>query len=141
MINITSKVFDTVYNAVHLADKTADVIDVAPERFAKFPAVVVRESNNIPMRNMNTDDNSENYTRISYEVNVYTDNQTAAKAKADMIFEAVDQAMKSLKFYRSMTRRLPNQDRTIYRMYGRYEVIVQAPQEINGATVYQMYRR
>ena len=141
MINITNKVFDTVYTAVTTVDSSADVMDVPAEKFAKYPAVVVRESNNIPVRSTNTDDDSENYTRISYEIRVYTDNQTGAKAKADLIFEAVDSAMKSLKFYRSMTRRLPNQDRTVYCLYGRYEVVCSAPVVDGESTTYYMFRR
>lgn len=141
MIDISSKVFDTVYTAVTTVDSTVDVMDVPPELLAKYPSVVVREVGNVPVKSTNTDDCAENYTRISYEINVYTDNKSGAREKATQIFQAFDTAMQNLKFARTMTRRLPNQDRTIYRMYGRYEVIVSAPETVGNNTVYHMYRR
>ncbi len=140
MIDISSKVFDTVYTAVTTTDPNADVTDVPAERFAKFPAVVVRETNNAPVRRTDTDDNSENYSRIDYEIRIYADDETGAKAKADQLMQSADAAMKGLKFRRTMCHRLPNQDRTIYCVYGRYSVIVRAPFESGEDTVYQMYR-
>lgn len=141
MINIESKVFDTVYNAVHAAFPDARIDAGYVESSATFPAISVVETNNVPVRNTNTDDSSENYTRLYYEVNVYSDKADTAKSEVKAIMEVADTAMKSLKFYRTMLHQLPNQDRTIYRMYARYEVIVREFTDDGGNTVYQFYRR
>lgn len=140
MIDIESKVFDTVYNAVMTAFPNARVDAGYIERSSTFPAVSVVETNNIPVPSTDTDDNSENYTRLYYEVNIYTNTHNTAKSEARAIAKVIDDAMKSLKCYRTMMHQLPNQDRTIFRLYTRYEVIVR--QIVDGDnTVYQFYRR
>lgn len=140
MIDIESKVFDTVYNAVHTAFPEARIDAGYIEQSATFPAISVVETNNVPVASKNTDDNSENYTRLYYEVNIYTNDSSTAKSEARAIVKVVDDAMKSLKFYRTLVRQLPNQDRTIFRLYARYEVIV--GEKIDGDNVvYKFYRR
>lgn len=140
MIDIFNMVFDTVFNAVKAVDDDADIMDVPADMFAKYPAVTVRETNNVPLKRMNTDDCAENCSRLSYEIRVYCNDKELAKSHAKQIFQAVDAAMQGMKFYRTMKRELPNQDRTVFVIYGRWEVVVGQPQEINGNTVYQMYR-
>ena len=141
MIDIESKVFDTVYNAVHEAFPSARIDAGYVETSAVFPAVTVAETNNVPVQRTNTDDCSENFTRLYYEVNVYSDKQGPAKSEAKAIIAVIDDAMKSLKCYRTMMRQLPNQDRTIFRLYARYEVIVGEKPSESGDTIYQFYRR
>ena len=141
MIDIESKVFDTVYNAVTAVFPNARVDTGYAETAASFPAVQVIETNSVPVRRTNTDDNSENYTRLFYEVNIYSDRKDTAKTEARSIAKVVDDAMKSLKFYRTMMHQLPNQDRTIFRLYTRYEVVVREIDDGNGNITYQFYRR
>lgn len=142
MINISNMVFDTVYNAVAVSSHSdADVTDLPDDRFAKPKAVVVHEVNNVPVRDTATDDNAENHARISYEIRVYVNLLDDPKTTADELFEVTDTAMQGMKFYRTMMRRYPSEDRTRYRIIGRYEVIVRAPVTIGQDTVYQMYRR
>ena len=141
MIDIESKVFQTVYDAVHTAFPSARIDVGYIETSATFPAVSVVETNNVPVMRTNTDDNSENYTRLYYEINIYSDKQGTAKTEAKAIADVVDEAMKSLKCYRTMMRQLPNQDRTLFRLYVRYEVIVGMQDKANGDTLYQFYRR
>lgn len=140
MIDIESAVFSTVYNAVHTAFPNARIDAGYIERSAVFPAVSVVETNNTPVRRTNTDDNSENFTRLAYEVNIYSDKQATAKSEARAIAKVADEAMKSLKFYRTMMHQLPNQDRTIFRLYARYEVVVGIKTAPDGSEVYQFYR-
>ena len=141
MVDIESKVFDTLYNAVHAAFPNARIDASYVERNATFPYVTVSETNSVPVRRMNTDDCSENYTRLYYEVNIYSDKQNSAKSEARDIAKVCDTAMTSLKFYRTMMHQLPNQDRTLVRLYMRYEVIVEKIDKGNGDTIYQFYRR
>lgn len=140
MIDIFNKVFDTVFDAIKAVDDTADIMDVPADMFAKYPAVTVRETNNVPVKRMNTDECAENASRLSYEIRIYCDKLTGAKSHAKELFQAADSAMQGMKFFRTMKRELPNQDRTVFVIYGRWEVIVGKPQEINGNIVYQMYR-
>lgn len=141
MIDIESKVFNTVFDAVKLAYPNADVTTGFDETTAKFPCVVVMEMNNAPLRNMNTDDCAENYATLSYEISVYTDSMNHAKTEGKGVLEVADTAMQGLKFRRIRKNQPLNINRTIFRQYARYEVIVGKPIEVNGNTVYQMYRR
>lgn len=141
MIDIESKVFDTIFNAVNAVYPNADVTTGYDETTAIFPCVVVEETNNAPYRQTATDDCSENHTRVTYDVNVYTDNTNTAKSVGKDILKLVDNALQGLKFRRVSRSRPLNLSRTIFRQYGRWEVIVSKPMEIGNDTVYQMYRR
>ena len=147
MIDIESKIVDTIYNAVKdsTAYPNADVTTGYDEKTATFPCVVVEEIDNTPYRRTDTDDCAENYTRLIYEVSVYTNDVNKAKTEGKKIFEIVDTAMQGLKFRRTRKNKPLNISRTIFRQYGRWEVIVGKPfTKTVGqteTTVYQMYRR
>ena len=141
MIDIESKVFDTIFNAVTLAYPTADVTTGFDEQVAIFPCVVVNEIDNATYRNSATDDNCENHARLTYEISVYTDNANTAKTTGKTIMGIVDDALQSLKFRRIRTNKPLNIGRTIFRQYGRWEVVVSQPVEVGDDTVYQLYRR
>ena len=98
-------------------------------------------SNNAPYRRMNTDDSAENYTRLTYEVSVYTDNVNSAKTTGKAILNLVDTALQGLKFRRIHKNKPLNIARTIFWQYGRWEVIVGKPVIDGNKTIYQMYRR
>lgn len=143
MIDIESKIFDTIFNAVKAenAYPDADVTTGFDEKIAVFPCVVVEETNNAPYRRANTDDCAENYTRLTYEVSVYTDNVNSAKTTGKDILNIVDNALQGLKFRRIHKNKPLNLNRTVFRQYGRWEVIVSKPVTDGDNTIYQMYRR
>ena len=141
MIDIEDKVFDVIFNAVTAIYPEADVTTGYDETTAVFPCVVVSETNNQPLRNMATDDCSENYTRLTYEVSVYTNDKNKAKMEAKKILKIVDDALQALKFRRVHMNKPLNINRTIFRQYGRWEVIVGKPITDGENTVYQLYRR
>lgn len=143
MIDIESKIVDTIYNAVKAnnAYPNADVTTGFDEKTAVFPCVVVEETNNQPYRRMNTDDCAENYTRLTYEVSVYTNDKDKAKSEGKKILAIVDGALQGLKFRRIHLNKPLNINRTVFRQYGRWEVIVGKPITVGDKTVYQMYRR
>lgn len=141
MIDIGNKVFDTIFNAVKAEYPNADVTTGFDETSAIFPCVVVYEMNNAPLRRTMTDDCAENHTRIEYEVSVYTNTVGTAKSEGKAILEIVDNTLQGLKFRRLRKNQPLNIDRTLFRQYGRWEVVVGKPVEIDGNTVYRMYRR
>lgn len=141
MIDIESKVVDTIFNAVTAVYPNADVTTGYDEKTAVFPTVVVEEVNNSPYRQSATDDCSENHARITYEVNVYTDNTGTAKSVGKDILNIVDLALQGLKFRRIHRNKPLNLNRTVFRQYGRWEVIVGKPVTDGDNTIYQMYRR
>ena len=92
MIDIESKIVDVIFNAVKdpSAYPNADVTTGYDETVATFPCVVIEEIDNAPVRNMATDDCVENYTRLAYEISVYTDNIGSAKTEGKAILEIVE---------------------------------------------------
>lgn len=141
MIDIESKVFDTIFNAVTASYPNADITTGYDEKTAVFPCVVVEEINNQPYRRSATDDCSENHATISYEVSIYTDNLNNAKTTGKAIMQIVDTALQGLKFRRVHRNKPLNINRTVFRQYGRWEVIVGKPVTVGENTVYQFYRR
>lgn len=141
MIDIEHKIVDTIFNAVRLAYPDADVTTGFDEKTAVFPCVVVEEIDNAPYRRSMTDDCSENHAQLTYEVSVYTDNKDSAKSVGKAILDIVDTALQGLKFRRIRKNKPLNIARTIFRQYGRWEVVVGKPVEVGKNTVYQLYRR
>lgn len=143
MIDIESKVFDTIFNAVKANDAfpEADVTTGYDEGVATFPCVVVEETDNVPYRRTSTDECAENHTKLYYEISVYTDNANNAKTTGKRILGIVDDALAGLKFRRIRKNEPLNINRTIFRQYAQYEVIVSKPMTVGNDTVYQFYRR
>lgn len=141
MIDIESKVVDTIFNAVTAVYPNADVTTGFDNKTAVFPCVVVEEVENTPFRRTATDDCSENHTRIGYEVSVYTVDFNSAKTEGKKIIGIVDTALAGLKFRRIRKNQPLNVARNLFRQYGRWEVIVGKPTVSGEDTVYQMYRR
>ena len=146
MIDIETMVFDTVYNGLILLFPDINVTAGYDEQNAIFPTVIVRETNNQPYRASATDDCAENHTRLTYEIEVESDKENTARSECKAILKAADDIMQSMKFRRIHKNRPINIDRTVWRQYARYEVIVGKPVTYdagteNERTVYQMYRR
>lgn len=141
MIDIENLVFNTVFDQLSALYPSANITTGYDEKEATYPTVIVRETNNVPVQSMNTDDCAENYSRLTYEVEVVSNREHTARSECKEILEAADTIMQSMKFRRIHKNRPVNVDRTVYRQYARYEVIVGKPYERNGNMVFQMYRR
>ena len=151
MIDIENMVFDKVYNELTsaLSTMTLDITDGYDEERAEYPTVVIRETGNIAYRGSATDASVENHARITFEVEVYSNKKDKGRTECKTILNAVDTIMQGMKFRRIHKNRPINVDRTIWRQYARYEVIVekgyQVTTVVNGQqvvnTIYQMYRR
>lgn len=141
MIDIESKVVDSIFNAVTTEYPNADVTTGFDEKTAKFPCVVIEEKNNLDYQKTATDDCSENHAKLIYEVSVYTNNVDDAKTVGKKILNIVDETLKSLKFRRVRKNQPLNIARTIFRQYGRWDVVVSQPVESGEDTIYYMYRR
>ena len=146
MIDISNLVFDTVYAQLSQTYPTANITGGYDEKKAGDINVVVREVGNVPYANGNTDDCAENYTRVTFEVDVECNKQDTARSECHKILASADAIMQSMKFRRIYMSGAINVERTTYRQYARYEVIVGKPVTYdkgtqNERTVYQMYRR
>lgn len=141
MIDIENLVFNTVFEQLSALYPSANITIGYDEKKATYPTVIVRETNSVPVQSMNTDNCAENYSRLTYEIEVASDKEATARSECKEILEAADTIMQSMKFRRIHKNRPVNTDRTVYRQYARYEVIVGKPYEVNGNMVFPMYRR
>ena len=151
MIDIENMVFDKVYNDLTsaLSTMTLDITDGYDEEKAEYPTVVVRETGNIAYRRSETDADAENHARVTFEIEVYSNKRDTGRSECKTILNAVDTIMQSMKFRRIHKNRPINIDRTIWRQYARYEVIVgkgyQETVTVDGVqvvnTIFPMYRR
>ena len=141
MIDIENIVFDTVYNALNEQFPSVNITNGYDEQKAIYPTVIIRQTNNVPIQDMNTDDSAENYTRVTFEIEAVSNKESTARSELKGLLNAADTVMQSMKFRRTHMNRPVNTDRTVYRQYARYEVVVGKPYEKDGNTVYPMYRR
>lgn len=149
MIDIENLVFNTVYDGVVSVHTDVSVQKGFIEETAVFPCIVLRETNNVPVQSMNTDDCAENFTRVTYQVDVYSDKGGTARSECRELLKLVDEIMQSMKFRRTHMNEPLNIKRTIFRQYARYTVIVgkgvttvtQNGNETVTTTTFQMYRR
>ena len=142
MIDIENKVLSVVRAAVLAQYPTASVYGEYVDVPASFPCVTVTEDTNYTYVYSKDDTVAEHHTDVQYAINVYSNKKTGAKLEARAILKVADDAMQSMKFWRTMTRQVPNVDRTIYRMVARYHAIVGEPfEDADGNLVYQIYQR
>ena len=149
MIDIENLVLNTVIDGVHAVYPALSVSKGFIEETAVFPCIVIRETNNVPVQKTNTDDCAENYTRVTYQVDIYSDKAGLARSECRELMDLVDGIMQSMKFRRIHTNEPLNISRTIFRQYARYTVIVRkgittvtgSGDEEESTTVFQMYRR
>jgi hypothetical protein len=141
LIDIENKVQDEIFNALTTAFPGIAVYGEAVEKSATFPAATVWETDNRPYRQSETEQSTENNAVVTYEINAYSDLQSGAKLQAKAIIAEADRVMQSLGFRRLLRRRVANLDRTIYRMYARYEAVVSQPYVDGDNTVYKINRR
>lgn len=149
MIDVENLVFDTVFNGVRTVYPTMEVNKGFIEETATFPCVIIRETDNVPVESTNTDDCAENYTRLTYQVDVYSNKAGTARSECKKILDLVDGLMQSMKFRRTHTNEPLNISRTIFRQYARYTVIVgKGIDTVTGngneqttTTTFQLYRR
>ena len=149
MIDVESLVIDTVINGVHAVYPNLDVQKGFIEESATFPCIVIRETNNVPVQSMNTDDCAENFTRLTYQVDVYSDKAGTQRSECRELLKLVDGIMQGMKFRRTHMNEPLNIKRSIFRQYARYTVIVGkgvttttgTGNEQVTTTTFQMYRR
>ena len=141
MIDIENKDLSVVREAVLAQYPTASVYGEYVEVPASFPCVTVTEDTNYTYVYTKDEQLAEHHAEVQYAVNVYSNKQTGAKLEAKVIMNIADNAMQSMKFWRTMTRQVPNVDRTIYRLIARYRAVVGEPTQVGNDLVFQMYQK
>lgn len=140
MIDVENYVFTQLATAILAEYPKAAVRGDMTEEFAVFPAVTINEIGNATLKRMQDDELTEHYATVTYEINVYCNDVSGRKQTCKKIIDIVDDAMLGMKFTRLLIRRLPNVDRSIYRMYSRYQAVIREPETDGVNTIYRVYR-
>ena len=149
MIDVENLVFDTVFNGVRIVHSDMNISKGFIEENATFPCIVLRETNNVPVDETNTDACAENYSRVTYQVDVYSNKEGTARSECRNLLNLVDGLMQGMKFRRTYVSEPMNIKRSIFRQYARYTVIVRSGiTTVTGegnnqttTTTFQLYRR
>lgn len=141
MIDIEPVVYTTVHDDIIAAFPNTVISDIPPEVDAKFPFVTIREDSNRTYEKSLDGAPTEHHAIVVYEISVYSNKQTGRKQECKRIMDVADRSMQGMKFVRVQRHELPTIDRTIMRMYARYEAVVEEPETVGEDTVFQMYRR
>lgn len=141
MIDIENKVLSVVREAILAQYPTASVYGEYVEVPASFPCVTVTEDTNYTYVYTKDEQLAEHHAEVQYAVNVYSNKQTGAKLEAKAIMNIADNAMQGMTFWRTMTRQVPNVDRTIYRLIARYRAVVGEPTQVGDDLVFHMYQK
>ena len=141
MIDIENKVLSIVRAAVITQFPTASVYGEYVEVPESFPCITVTEDTNYTYVYSKDNNPLENHAEVMYAINVYSNKQSGAKLEAKKILSLADNAMQENGFWRTMTRQVPNVDRTAYRLIARYRAVVEAPKEVGNDLVFTIYQK
>lgn len=142
VLDRVTKVLRETYLAQYPGLTVYAVENPVPE---SFPCVtVVLTDNYTYQKTLVSNQGRENHAHITFTVNVYTNNAQDRKLVAKDIFNTVDLILQDLCLTRTYASYMPNIDRTIFRITGRYYGIVEKPiiTEEGGETkeTYLVYR-
>lgn len=135
MVDIENKIIDTLANAF---DGVAEVSSVYSS--SNFPLVYVREVSNVGYPRSYDNDLHEHHAKVVIRVEYFSDLVSGAKQEVKAMMQIGDLTMQGMKFRRTSYGLIPNYDRSITRGYADYTAVVGEPREIDGDTVYQIYR-
>ena len=141
MIDVENIVLRTVKERVQAVYPDCYFTTTNPDSVSKSRVVSMTAVDNYTYQRSLDDSLYEHHAQIELQFDVYSNNADGKKAEAKELMNLVDEAMQSMKFTRYYCNPTPNIDRSYYRITARYRAIVAEGVEINGDTVYQIYRR
>lgn len=147
MNSIEVPILDRVYQAVRAEYPDCAIYNDRPQLMAKFPAVSVIEQDNATYTRARDIEQTEAYSEIMYQIDVFADNQAGGKTLCKKIAAIVDSVFVGLRFTRMSFSPMPNTEPNVIRYTGRYRAVVSRP--VNEGTDsqglpelnYYLYRR
>jgi len=122
MIDVEVKVFNRVYQTVApLCANKKFVSTIITEKPTAFPAASLIEIDNRTVRSAQSSTPVENYSLITYQLDVYA----TTKSKCREVYAAADEAMIAMNFTRTSGQYMNQLDNTkVFRYVARYEAVV-----------------
>ena len=132
MIDVENQIYTPIAEALREAFPGIDTSGEYVKAPSAFPHVSIVEQDNYPtLTHLSTSD-SEEYSTIMYEVNVYSNKASGKKAQCRSIMKVIDDLMYRRNFTRISLSPVPNlENATIYRLVARYRA------ETDGVNLYR----
>lgn len=132
MIDIEDQIITIVGAAVRAVNANTFVTSVFEQIPSKFPCVYITEADNYVYSRSIDSESNENHVNVMYEIQVFTNEAKARKAKCKELFAAADEAMLNLGFVRNTKNAIEIKEATVCRIIGRYTAVVSKNNEISG---------
>lgn len=127
MIGLYQEVFDKLKtDLLAQSEYSPQVFKMSPQQMSTFPVVEVVEINNILQEEAL--DKTEQFNKLSYEINIYTQDNSSGVSKvviAEELRDIVDEVMSNhFGMNRTLCQRMANLDMNVYRIILRYECVL-----------------
>lgn len=127
MIDYCNEIFTTVAKRVRADHEGTTVTGEYTRKPSKFPTVTLDETQNITMDSLVDSSHVENYSGVTYRLQVFSNKQSGKKAQARAIFATADEALRGMGLRRVTYTTTPEiYDSTIYSITATYEGVVSA---------------
>ena len=125
MIELESPLFTEIASVLRSTYSGITVYGEYVPAPAEFPSISIVEMDNATFLPTWSNRETEQYTEVMYEVNVYSNLSIGKKAQAKAIMGTIDTILQTYGFERMTVQPIQNMnDATIYRMVGRYRAVV-----------------
>lgn len=132
MIDIERQVYTPIAEALRKRFKGITVSGEYVNAPPKFPYVSIIEQDNYMSANRLDSSDSERFSTVMYEVNVYSDKAGSKKSVCREIMGVIDEMLYKRNFTRISLSPVPNMENgTIYRLVARYRA------ETDGTNIYR----
>lgn len=133
MIDFMNEIFTPVANSVRNDYPKATIIGEYTRQPSKLPCVTLDEISNVMVESLVDSSDAENFARLTYRLQVFSNKQSGKKAEARAIFANADKVMLGMGFRRKTYTSTPEiYESTIYSITATYEAVV----DVNGV-IYQ----
>lgn len=133
MIDIESKFFKIVYDAVMAYDNSIYVTSETADAPPSFPAVYVEQIDSYDPPEFRISSKKELYAAVVFDVQVFSNKLNGKRAEAKSIFTVIDNALRVSGFSRVMSNyvdltdnrnsSVSKRNQSIIRLLGRYECL------------------
>lgn len=127
MIDFQNEIFTTVATAIRSEHDGVTVTGEYTRSPSKFPTVTLDEIENVTVDELVDSSDEEQYSGLSYRLQVFSNKTGGKKSEAREIFATADNVMLGLGFRRITYSVTPEiYDSTVYSIMATYEAIVDA---------------
>lgn len=129
MIDYQNETFTAVATVVRSTHSGAIVTGEYARSPSRFPTVTLEETENVTVGELVDSSRKENYSGVSYRLQVFSNKVGGKKAEAREIFATADNVMRGMGFRRITYSTTPEiYESTVYSITATYEAVV----DVNG---------